>query len=230
MAQRDDGVPPALGQIEHGRGGGEIGLRRAAVQKRVQEGVYALVVTIRQLGLDPPVGVGDRARVPIDEVPDVGGHMHEQPHLVRLPLRGHLDEGLPQQHPAEPIGVQQRVERHPLLGPPAREPPRRPSAAFELARPHRERAHPDPKRLVRTLPELVRGHPAVQIRRLLHLELRDQTIRQLRQPRGQYPSRPPQQRGVRGPPTGQLRFEHRTPTTRRPRTAQGARVTDGRRL
>ncbi len=59
----------------------------------------------------------------VDEVPHVGGHVHEEPHVFGGGPGGLLDQPLPHQRAAQAEGVQQGVQRESLLGAGGADPP-----------------------------------------------------------------------------------------------------------
>ncbi len=116
-------VPAVFGQAEGLGGLGQVGDAGGAVEQRGGQQAGPVLPAPVHLPFDLPVGVGDEGAVLVDEVPHVGGDVHQQANVLGGGAGGLLDQALPHQGAAEPEGVQQGVERQSLFGPAGADPP-----------------------------------------------------------------------------------------------------------
>lgn len=179
---RDDDVPAVLRQAQSlGRLGQVRDPARAVQEGRCQQ-AHPVLPPPGQLPLGLPVGVRHEGAVLVDEVPHVGGHVHEQPDVLGLRAGGLLDQPLPHQGPAQPERVQQGVQRQSLLGAGDADPPGAAVGGLAGAARVEQRRHAVPQRAADLLPGggvvVLQRRP---VRRFLFPQDRQQPVGQIRQ-------------------------------------------------
>lgn len=95
---------------------GEIGDPRGAVEQRGRHQPQPVLPAPHQLAFRLAVGVRDHGAVVVDEVPHIGGHMHQQTRVGGVAAGRLVDELLPDHAAAQPEGAEQGVQRQAAFG------------------------------------------------------------------------------------------------------------------